>query len=81
MKPPICVACYKDFRTNITEGGLVEFQHTQKDKENFEKSKRMHHICHPPATEWFCSEHYEKAKKLTHLTLVEALKILRGKEE
>jgi len=81
MKPPICVICYKDFRTNITDGGLLEFQFAEKDKELLEKMKKPGFVCHPPATEWFCQEHFEKAKNLTHLTLSEALRILRGKEE
>jgi len=73
MRPPICAICDKDFRTDINEGGLLHFKLSEKDKLILEKMKEPGFVCHPPATEWFCSEHYEKAKKLTHLTLAEAI--------
>jgi hypothetical protein len=77
MRPPICAICHKDFRTNASEGGLLEFKLTEKDKEELKRFEKQGFVGHPPATEWFCGEHYDKAKKLTHLTLTEAYKILR----
>lgn len=79
MRPPICAVCDKDFRANYNEGGLLSFQLTEKDKEILKKFDQNGFIGHPPAKEWFCSEHFEEAKKLTHLTLPEAMKILNNK--
>jgi len=77
MKPPICCICHNDFRTNIHEGGLLDFKLTEKDKTDLKRFEQPGFVGHPPATEWFCNEHYLKAKELTHLTLGEVIKLLR----
>lgn len=34
-------------------------------------------VGHPPYAEWFCGEHFEKAKALENLTIDNALKKLK----
>ena len=34
-------------------------------------------VGHPPYAEWFCKEHYEKAKELKDLAIDEAMKQLK----
>jgi len=75
MRPPICAICGKDFRHNVGEGGLLHFKLTEKNKEELKRFEKPGFVGHPPATEWFCDEHYEKAKTLTNLTLSEVYKI------
>lgn len=71
MRPPICAICGKDFRDNSKEGGLLKFKLTEADKESLKKFDQKGFVGHPPATEWFCGEHYNIAKELTNLTLNE----------
>ncbi len=74
MRPPICAICDKHF---FNEGGLVQFALTEKDEETIKIMEEKGYIGHPPGLEWFCGEHYEKAKSLSNLTLAEAMKILK----
>lgn len=75
MKPPICRICGKDFRDS-EEGGLVYFKKRPSDIKWVEKMKKSRMTGHPPYADWFCGEHYEKAKQLENLTIDEALKQL-----
>lgn len=34
-------------------------------------------VGHPPYAEWFCGEHYKKAKELKNLTVDKAMGILK----
>ena len=34
---------------------------------------------HPPYADWFCDKHYAAAKELSHLTIPEAIEILKEK--
>lgn len=46
MKPPICEYCGKDFRNNIDEGGMVQFQLPAEDEtvnQQFNKQKLAGH--------------------------------------
>ncbi len=72
MKPPICFICHKRF--DIEKGGLVYFKLKLSDIEWKKKMEREGMVGHPPYAEWFCEEHYDKAKNLSHLTKAEALK-------
>ncbi len=80
MIPPICELCFKDFRDEEEGGDLLYFKMTEKGRE-FEKrtEEEPGFTGHPPDAAWFCNEHLEEAKKLTHLTLDEAMVILRKK--
>jgi hypothetical protein len=77
MEPPICALCGKDFRHSENEGGLVYFSMTEKDKAWHDRQREKGFIGHPPEAAWFCGEHYEEAKKLSHLTRPGAMKRLR----
>ncbi|WXG41888.1 MAG: hypothetical protein WED07_14170 [Candidatus Freyarchaeum deiterrae] len=76
MKPPICRICLKRFDPQ-KEGGLVYFKKIASDLEWDEKMKKPGMTGHPPYADWFCGEHYKKAKKLEKLTIQEALEKLR----
>ena len=81
MKPPICIICYSEFFDELDEeiSGLIYFEKRASDKKWEDVMRKEGFIGHPPYAEWFCSEHYESAKELTHLTIDEALKILKEK--
>ena len=76
MKPPICIICYKEF-LDSDEGGLVYFKKSMSDKRWIKAMKVESLTGHPPYADWFCGEHYEAAKELSHLTLAEAREILK----
>jgi hypothetical protein len=78
MRPPICGICDKDFRdVDMDEGGLIYFKKRPSDEEWDRKMEETGMVGHPPYAEWFCKDHYAKAKELEHLTIDEAMKILR----
>lgn len=76
MRPPICCICDKRMLES-DEGGLIYFKKRPSDIEWEEKMKKMRAVGHPPYAEWFCNEHYEQAKKFSHLTIAECLKIIK----
>ncbi len=80
MKPPICFLCHLDFRHDPEEGGLVYFSLSEDDIEYNNRFKQHGFTGHPAGCAWFCSEHYEQAKQLEHLTLSEALKTMKENE-
>ena len=78
MRPPICEICDRDFNPD-SRSGLLYFKETSEGRE-FDKRVSEEGITgHPPDAGWFCEEHYGKAKKLTYLTLSEALKNIQSK--
>ena len=76
MKPPICDICDEDFRDR-DEGGLIYFKKRPEDDEWDRRMKETGMVGHPPYASWFCGEHFEKEKSLEHLTVDEAMKILK----
>jgi len=72
MRPPICGICDKDIEGD--EGGLIYFAKRPSDIEWDRRAEDPHFVGHPPYAEWFCGEHYVKAKEFSHLTLREAIK-------
>ncbi len=73
MRPPICAFCGKDFRRSTSEGGLVRFKLTADEIESNSSKVQSRIVFHPKGLEWFCGEHIEAAKKLSHLSLKSAL--------
>jgi hypothetical protein len=76
MRPPECAICGKDFDLD-SGGGLVHFKKRFSDRVWERKMNRTDSIGHPPYAEWFCGEHYEKAKELSDLTIDKAMEQLR----
>jgi len=74
MRPPICAICDNDFRASMSEEGLVSFKLSDKEIEENKRFEDSKITGHPAGLEWFCKDHYEKAKKLSHLTKREAIK-------
>ncbi len=74
MKPPICELCDKDFNPD-EGGGLIYFKKTEKGLE-FDRKVEQGMVGHPPYAAWFCQNHVEAARKVTNLTLEEALEKL-----
>lgn len=68
MKPPLCEYCHKRFSAAKKEGGLVRFANYQ----TLPKGK----VGHPKGLGWFCKEHLEAAKTLSHYSMKEALEKL-----
>jgi hypothetical protein len=77
MKPPRCRICDKMVTEN--EGGLVSFVREEEDIAWQNRMKEIGGTGHPPWLDWFCAEHYDKAQELSHLTIAQAMKIMREK--
>ncbi len=77
MKPPICCICHKRL-DYPDDGGLIYFKKRQSDREWERKMEEKGMVGHPPYAEWFCGEHYKKAKELKNLTINEAMRILKA---
>ncbi|MFX1289551.1 MAG: hypothetical protein ACFFAG_01205 [Promethearchaeota archaeon] len=75
MKPPICRICDKELE-ETDDGGLVYFKKRQSDREWEKRMEEIEGLGHPPYAEWFCKKHFQRADKLKHLSIDEALKIL-----
>lgn len=69
MKPPVCLICRREFDPAVE---LVTFCRTAEDVQ----WDQQRITGHPPYAEWFCGKHVEQAKKLSHLTLAEARKLM-----
>ena len=76
MRPPECCICGKDMRMT-DEGDLIYFKKRPEDEEWIKNMEENDMVGHPPYAEWFCADHYKNAKKLEHLTIDEAMDILR----
>lgn len=77
MKPPICCICHKRL-DNLDKGGLIYFKKRPSDKKWEKKMKDNGMVGHPPYAEWFCEDHYTKAKELKDLTIDKAMKLLES---
>ncbi len=75
MKPPICRVCDKELGEK-DDGGLVYFKKRQSDKDWEKRMEEIKGVGHPPYAEWFCKQHFKKAKELKHLHIDKALKKL-----
>lgn len=75
MRPPICAICGKR-GAGSDDIRLVSFVKRKADKKFAKKLEEPGFVGHPPWKEWFCSEHYEEAQKLSHLTIDKAMKKL-----
>lgn len=69
--PPMCNICEKDF--NASEGGLVYFTETPREKEENKRFNEPGFVGHPSNAVWFCPEHYKLANPLSDLTRAEAM--------
>lgn len=65
MKPPICSACGKDFRSNAQSGALVAFADAKKLEDG--------RTGHPPGHAWFCSDHVHLARQYSEFDYSTAL--------
>ena len=61
----------------MNNGGLIYFKKRPTDIEWEKHMEKIKGVGHPPHAEWFCKKHYDKASELKHLSIDEALKILR----
>ena len=80
MRPPECAICGKDFDIN-DKAGLINFKKRFSDQAWVRKMMRTDSVGHPPYAEWFCEEHYPRAKELEGKTIDKAMEILRNEEE
>ena len=80
MRPPICDICDKEFDPN-KEGGLIDFKETPEGRTFAKRVRETGIVGHPPDTGWFCGDHFEKAEKLAHLTIHEAIEKIRSLDE
>ena len=75
MKPPICCICDEKL-DNPDEGGLIYFKKRTSDKKWDKLMEENGMVGHPPYAEWFCGDHYAKARELKDLTIDKALKMI-----
>ena len=82
MRPPICGVCDEDFRdadlTSGAEGGLVTFAETDEDRRLNARFQEPGFCGHPSNMEWFCSRHFQAARRLKHLDLSSAMVKLKS---
>lgn len=76
MRPPICCICDKEM-LNSEDGGLIYFKKRPSDIEWVRRMEEKGMVGHPPYAEWFCGEHYKKAKSLEHFTIDNAMQALK----
>ena len=76
MRPPICEICDTEFDFHL-KGGLLYFKETPEGKEFDRRVEEEAITGHPPDAGWFCSKHYSQAEELVHLTIQEAISIIR----
>lgn len=82
MRPPICQICKERFDPRSEEpSGLVYFQLTEEDQVHNAEMKKNKIDGHPRGRSWFCKEHFERAKKFNHLTLKDAIPLIKSDEE
>ena len=75
MKPPICCIC-DEMLDSLDDGGLIYFKKRASDKEWEEMMEKKNMVGHPPFAEWFCGDHYAKAKELKDMNIDKAMKML-----
>lgn len=75
MRPPVCDICDKDLTAD--EGGLVYFKKRPSDMEWEKRMKETNMVGHPPYAAWFCGEHYDRARELSHLPIDEAMRTIK----
>jgi hypothetical protein len=75
MRPPICKICSKRFGKD--EGKGLHFKLSDEDKEKNKRFEKPGFIGHPAGFEWFCTEHLLIAEKYNHLTMSEAMPLIR----
>ncbi|MGB1250377.1 MAG: glycosyltransferase [Candidatus Promineifilaceae bacterium] len=77
MKPPICEVCSTYLRADsaqsTTQGNLVRFANYEPLPDGM--------VGHPTGLEWFCGNHVEAAKGLTHLSSSAAIAQIRTSEQ
>ena len=73
MRPPVCAICGKEL---TKDGGLIYFKKRPSDIAWRDRMDEKNMVGHPPYAEWFCGEHYERAKEVQHLTIDEALTMI-----
>ncbi len=78
MRPPRCAVCGKLSKTNIDGFKLVRFKLTQKQKAFNQEMKEKNKTGHPKGTDWFCADHYLRAKELRNRSNIEAIKIIKS---
>lgn len=69
MKPPICALCRKRFSPS-SGGSTVSFKDYTSLPDGI--------VGHPKGLAWFCSDHIDLAEVHSHLSMAEALQIMRG---
>jgi hypothetical protein len=83
MRPPICEICDVKFGDDDLnqpgQGGLVEFKPSLEDKAVIARMQVKGWVGHPPNMGWFCAKHVEDARAIRHMSLREAMLILRKK--
>jgi hypothetical protein len=83
MRPPICEICevkFVDEEINqLGHGGLVEFKPSLEDKAVIARMQIKGWVGHPPNMGWFCGKHIEDARAIRHMSMREALMIIRKK--
>ena len=83
MRPPICEICDLKFGDDdlnqAGQGGLVEFKPSLEDKEVIARMQVKGWTGHPPNMGWFCKEHIEDARAIRHMSMKEAMILLRKK--
>ncbi len=76
MKPPFCAMCGNNLRNDEREFELLYFKLTLEEEASNQRMRDNRRVGHPAGAYWFCADHTEQAKTLTHLHIKEAKAIM-----
>ena len=60
----------------MDHGGLVYFKKSEEQLRSEKENEGSFFVGHPDNQEWFCKEHFEKARSVNYMTRKEALAVL-----
>ena len=79
MMPPHCAICKNNLRNDKRKFKLLRFKLTPEEEAANQRMKDDGRVGHPKGAYWFCADHKEQAKTLTHLYINDAKIIMRNK--
>ena len=78
MQPPKCAICNKVSRSKLDGFKLVRFTLSEEQKAFNLEMKETGKVGHPRGVDWFCEDHYGRAKELKNRSNIEAVKIMKS---
>ena len=77
MIPPYCRHCGTDFRSDPKSGRRVKFKRTDAQIQAAKDARAKRHVGYDDGRHWFCVNHFEQAQALNHLSITDALQVMK----